>query len=78
VRGEKGNAWTIRGRILDGDGEPVPDALLEICRGMSQEALSGERTMSGRKLCHLDLEGLRQTSAAEFQFSTRKPAGQAG
>src|SRR5207245_4058995 len=28
--GEKGNRVTIRGRILDGDGEPVPDALLEI------------------------------------------------
>src|SRR6266566_8613165 len=28
--GEKGNRVTIRGRILDGDGEPVQDALLKI------------------------------------------------
>src|SRR5437762_13493663 len=56
--GEKGNRVTIRGRILDGDGEPVPDALLEIWQvddvsktpyqGRSEERRVGKECRSRR------------------------------
>ncbi len=73
--GEKGNRVTIRGRILDGDGEPVPDALLEIWQGdVSKKPYQGERTIERTKTLPFGFGRIATNECGEFQFSTRKPA----
>jgi len=74
--GEKGNRVTIRGRILDGDGEPVPDALLEIWQvdHVSNEPYQGEQTIERRKTLPFGFGRIATNECGEFQFSTRKPA----
>ncbi len=65
-----GSAGVIRleGQVLDGNGEPVPDALLEIWqpdeRGRYRRLDEGEATGFGR--CRTDAEGA-------FSFATVKP-----
>ena len=65
-----GSAGVIRleGQVLDGNGEPVPDALLEIwqsdARGRYRKVADGEATGFGR--CRTDAEGA-------FSFMTVKP-----
>ncbi len=65
-----GSAGVIRieGQVLDGKGEPVPDALLEIWqpdeRGRYRRLVEGEATGFGR--CRTDAEGA-------FSFMTVKP-----
>ena len=65
-----GSAGAIRieGQVVDGNGEPVPDALLEICqpddRGRYRKVADGETTGFGR--CRTDSEGA-------FSFTTVKP-----
>lgn len=70
-----GASVTVRGRVLDGDGQPVPDAVLEIwhadvdgkydSRGAAAKQASG-KILSGFGRIATNDEG-------EFQFSTRKP-----
>jgi len=74
--GEKGNRVTIRGRILDGDGEPVPDALLEIWQmdGVAKKPYQDERTIEGTKTLPFGFGRIATNECGEFQFSTRKPA----
>jgi protocatechuate 3,4-dioxygenase alpha subunit len=65
-----GSAGAIRleGQVLDGNGEPVPDALLEIWqpddRGRYYRVADGDATGFGR--CRTDSEGA-------FSFTTVKP-----
>src|SRR5712691_2586082 len=65
-----GSAVVIRieGQVLDGNGEPVPDALLEIWqpddRGRYRKVADGETTGFGR--CRTDSKGA-------FHFMTVKP-----
>jgi protocatechuate 3,4-dioxygenase alpha subunit len=65
-----GSAGVIRieGQVLDGNGEPVPDALLEIWQpddqGRYRQVADGEPTGFGR--CRTDSEGA-------FSFLTVKP-----
>ena len=65
-----GSAGAIRveGQVLDGNGEPVPDALLEIWqpddRGRYRQVADGRATGFGR--CRTDAEGA-------FTFITVKP-----
>ena len=67
---QPGSAGTIRveGQVLDGNGEPVPDALLEIWqpddRGRYRQVADGQATGFGR--CRTDSEG-------GFSFMTAKP-----
>ncbi len=74
--GEKGNRVTIRGRILDGDGEPVPDALLEIWQmdDVAKKPYQDERTIEGTKTLPFGFGRIATNECGEFQFSTRKPA----
>jgi protocatechuate 3,4-dioxygenase alpha subunit len=74
--GEKGNRVTIRGRILDGDGEPVPDALLEIWQveDVSKQPYQGERTIERTRTLPFGFGRITTNECGEFQFSTRKPA----
>ena len=74
--GEKGNRVTIRGRILDGDGEPVPDALLEIWQvdDVSKTPYQGEPSIERTKTLPFGFGRIATNECGEFQFSTRKPA----
>jgi protocatechuate 3,4-dioxygenase, alpha subunit len=40
--GARGEAITISGRVLDGDGQPVPDAMLEIWQADAQGRYGGD------------------------------------
>ena len=74
--GEKGNRVTIRGRILDGDGEPVPDALLEIWQvdDVSKTPYKGEPSIERTKTLPFGFGRIATNESGEFQFSTMKPA----
>lgn len=74
--GEKGNRVTIRGRILDGDGEPVPDALLEIWQvdDVPKKPYQGERTIEQTKTLPFGFGRIATNECGEFHFSTTKPA----
>lgn len=45
------DAITIYGKVLDGDGLPVPDAVLEFWHANAQGTLSAEPDKSGRPAC---------------------------
>ena len=65
AEGVAGDRITIRGKVLDGDGEPVPDAVLEIWQA--------------DHLGHYDIAGFRYRAKmtagdkAEYAFSTVMP-----
>ena len=64
----------IRGRVLDGDGEPVPDALLEIWQ--ASEAARGDSSPGAdvrREKIPDGFGRIATNERGEFQFSTIKP-----
>jgi protocatechuate 3,4-dioxygenase, alpha subunit len=63
--GEGGERIVIAGRVLDGDGQPVPDAMLEIWQADAQGRYGGEGFSGfGRALTGAD---------GEYRFTTIKP-----
>jgi protocatechuate 3,4-dioxygenase alpha subunit len=46
------DAITIYGKVLDGDGLPVPDAVLEFWHANAQGTFSAEPDKSGRRILH--------------------------
>jgi protocatechuate 3,4-dioxygenase alpha subunit len=70
------DAIRIHGRVLDGEGEPLPDALLEIWQtgpdGQVPDSLGalarGGRDFAGFGRCPTDADG-------RYWFSTLKPGG---
>ena len=48
---ENSDAITIYGKVLDGDGLPVPDAVLEFWHANAQGTFSAEPDKSGRPAC---------------------------
>jgi protocatechuate 3,4-dioxygenase alpha subunit len=48
---ENSETITIHGKIFDGDGLPVPDAVLEIWHANAQGTFSGQTGESGRPAC---------------------------
>jgi protocatechuate 3,4-dioxygenase, alpha subunit len=66
-----GQRVVIRGRILDGDGEPVPDAVLEIWQASGD---SGPGTDARRKRIPDGFGRIATNQRGEFQFSTIKPS----
>jgi protocatechuate 3,4-dioxygenase alpha subunit len=74
--GEKGNRVTIRGQILDGDGEPVPDALLETWQmeGVAKKPDQVERTIERTETLPFGFGRIATNESGEFQFCTMKPA----
>jgi len=74
AEGVAGERITIRGKVLDGDGEPVPDAVLEIWQadsaGRYPSEFSPQNSVSPRFL------GFGRTETddhGEFKFTTIKP-----
>jgi len=64
-------AITLAGRVLDGAGDPVPDALLELWLGRTGDRgalLRGDGLMSGFGRCATDPDG-------SYRFRTVRPAG---
>lgn len=59
---------TLRGRVFDGDGVPVPDALIEIWQADGEGRYHAERELGfcGTGRCAVDEQGV-------FRFETRKP-----
>jgi protocatechuate 3,4-dioxygenase alpha subunit len=71
----EGKRVVIRGRILDGDGQPVPDAVLEIWQ--ASEAARGnctEEPDARREKIPAGFGRIATNARGEFQFSTIKPA----
>ena len=73
--GVSGERVTIQGRVLDGDGQPVPDAMLEVWQAdpageyaqrVELEAHTGEGAFFGFGRIPTDADG-------KFRFSTIKP-----
>lgn len=65
-----GERIRIEGRVLDGRGEPVSDAVIDLwqadCKGRYPRGSDGGRTFSGFGRCAADAEG-------KFHFLTVKP-----
>jgi protocatechuate 3,4-dioxygenase alpha subunit len=74
AEGVAGERITIRGKVLDGDGEPVPDAVLEIWQadsaGRYPSEFSPQNSVSPR---FLGFGRIETDDDGEFKFSTIKP-----
>jgi protocatechuate 3,4-dioxygenase alpha subunit len=65
--GEKGERLTIRGQVLDGDGKPVPDAVLEVWQASEAgRENSSEGVPNG-------FARIATNERGEFRFTTSKP-----
>jgi protocatechuate 3,4-dioxygenase alpha subunit len=74
AEGVAGERITIRGKVLDGDGEPVPDAVLEIWQadsaGRYPSEFSPQNSVSPR---FLGFGRIETDDHGEFKFTTIKP-----
>lgn len=74
AEGVAGERITIRGKVLDGDGEPVPDAVLEIWQadsaGRYPSEFSPQNSVSPR---FLGFGRIETDDNGEFKFTTIKP-----
>ena len=69
-----GDRVTVQGRVLDGEGKPVPDACLEIWQADAQGAYPEADDTPGDK--NTDFRGfgrIRTDDAGRFRFTTVKP-----
>lgn len=71
-----GERLTLRGRVLDGDGEPVTDALLELWQADGEGRFSGapgtfNAAFTGFGRCAVDADGV-------FSFDTVRPGAVPG
>jgi len=66
----------IRGRILDGNGEPVPDAILEIWQlgDTAKKPERGERIAEPAENVPFGFGRIATNDHGEFQFATTRPA----
>jgi protocatechuate 3,4-dioxygenase alpha subunit len=72
ARGISGQLVTIRGRVLDGDGKPLPDALLEIWQADAAGRYAADRSGLGAG------SGADGNSAPRFQGFGRVETDQEG
>jgi len=74
AEGVAGERITIRGKVFDGDGEPVPDAVLEIWQadsaGRYPSEFSPQNSVSPR---FLGFGRIETDDNGEFKFTTIKP-----
>ncbi len=71
----EGKRVVIRGRVLDGDGQPVPDALLEIWQADEATRVSVAEDADGRReKIPAGFGRIATNERGEFRFSTIKPA----
>jgi protocatechuate 3,4-dioxygenase alpha subunit len=71
---------TIRGRVLDGEGQPVPDAVLEIWQADDKGCYAASETAGGLGAAK-DFFGFARVSTneqGEFCLKTIKPGGVVG
>lgn len=70
-----GDRVRIRGRVLDGDGQPVPDALLEIWHpdGAQGEPQTQQAAARQRRDFPAGFGRIPTNECGEFQFTTHKP-----
>ena len=76
IEGSGEGEWVlIRGRVLDGDGQPVPDAVLEIWQAC--EAARGDcdqEPSARREKIPAGFGRIATNERGEFQFNTVRPA----
>jgi protocatechuate 3,4-dioxygenase, alpha subunit len=80
ARAGKGTRVTIRGRVLDGEGQPVPDAILEIWQA-DAEGRYAHPEHAPELLAAKRFSGFGRVSTndrGEFCFTTIKPGGVPG
>ncbi len=71
----EGQRVIICGRVLDGDGQPVPDAVLEIWQaGEAERGGVAEDADARREKIPAGFGRIATNERGEFQFSTIKPA----
>lgn len=70
-----GDGVTIRGSVLDGDGQPVPDAVLEIWQASdaAQNKIGNEVRAQHAGNIPLGFGRVATNEKGEFKFTTRKP-----
>jgi len=70
-----GASITVRGRVLDGDGRPVPDAVLEIWHADSDGKydLRGDAGKNAAGGVPTGFGRIATNDEGEFRFTTRKP-----
>lgn len=74
TEGVAGRRVTIRGMVLDGDGEPVADAVLEIWQADSAGRYPTEFYLQNSAVSHFLGFGRIETDAhGEFSFTTLRP-----
>lgn len=74
--GVAGERVTIRGKVLDGDGSPVPDAMLEIWQADSAGRYLSEISSQVRNTSPQRFTGFGRVETdenGEFRFTTIKP-----
>ncbi len=67
------NGMTVRGRLLDRDGEAVPDAVLEIWRADAGGGQGGPSNASRADGIPLGFGRIATNERGEFRFSAQKP-----
>ncbi|HUJ40072.1 MAG TPA: protocatechuate 3,4-dioxygenase subunit alpha [Candidatus Acidoferrales bacterium] len=73
--GVAGERWVISGRVLDGDGNPVPDALVELWQANSHGKYAHPDDTQQKPVEH-GFKGygrMPTDDAGKFRFSTIKP-----
>lgn len=72
--GIAGERITVRGKVLDGDGKPVPDAVLEIWQADSAGRYASEMSSQNSAGPHfLGFGRIETDDNGEFKFTTIKP-----
>jgi protocatechuate 3,4-dioxygenase, alpha subunit len=75
--GARGTHIVVAGRVLDGDGEPVPDALLEVWQADAQgHYVSAKEAGAAGSESNADFKGYARIPTDDdgsFRFSTVKP-----
>ncbi|MHB8384613.1 MAG: protocatechuate 3,4-dioxygenase subunit alpha [Candidatus Binataceae bacterium] len=78
--GARGERIVIEGRVLDGDGAPIPDAMIEIWQA-NGEGRYDHREDTQEKLLDPGFHGFGRAGAnlnGEYQFHTIKPGAVSG
>src|SRR6185295_16418076 len=74
-----GERVTIAGRVLDGDGTPVPDALLEVWQADAQGSFAGEEGALGKSEAGFEGYGrIPSDESGAFRLTTIKPGAVRG
>jgi protocatechuate 3,4-dioxygenase, alpha subunit len=74
TEGAAGERVTIRGKVLDGDGNAVPDAIVEVWQADSAGRYFGETPSKNSAAARLQGFGRIETDEkGEFSFTTVKP-----